>query len=319
MNRMPVLIVGTGALGTLFAARLAGAGVPVTMLGSWPEGLQALRETGVRLAGADGVIRQYPVGVAEHPAECLREYRRYGWAGARLALVLVKTWQTEQAAQQLEECLSEDGLAVTLQNGLGNIEILAHHLGSERTALGVTTTGATLLSPGLARAGGEGVVSIEEHPRLGPLTEALRAASFNVDVVADARALTWGKLVINAAINPLTALLRVPNGELLERPEARALMGALAHEAAAVASAVGVGLHFDDPARAAEDVARRTAGNHSSMYQDIQRGAPTEIDAICGAVCAHGKQTGVATPVNWTMWQLVKAVVGQGQPVRMPA
>ena len=310
MNRMPVLIVGTGALGTLFAARLAGAGVPVTMLGSWPEGLQALRETGVRLSGADGVIRQYPVGVAEGPTDC---------AGARLALVLVKTWQTEQAAQQLEECLSEDGLAVTLQNGLGNIEILAHHLGSERTALGVTTTGATLLSPGLARAGGEGVVSIEEHPRLGPLTEALRAASFNVDVVADARALTWGKLVINAAINPLTALLRVPNGELLERPEARALMGALAHEAAAVASAVGVGLHFDDPARAAEDVARRTAGNHSSMYQDIQRGAPTEIDAICGAVCAHGEGAGVATPVNWTMWQLVKAVVGQGQPVRMPA
>lgn len=317
MSALPVLVVGTGALGTLFAARLAGAGVPVTMLGSWPEGLRALRETGVRLAGADGVIRQHPVRVAEYPAEC---------AGARIALVLVKTWQTERAARQLAECLGEDGLAVTLQNGLGNIEILARHLGGERTALGVTTTGATLLSPGLARAGGEGVVSMEDHPRLKPLTEALRAASFNVDVVADARALAWGKLVINAAINPLTALLRVPNGELLERPEARALMGALATEAAAVASAVGAPRggsetrpYFDDPARAAEDVARRTAANHSSMYQDIQRGAPTEIDAICGAVCAHGELTGVPTPVNWAMWQLVKAVVGQGQPVQMPA
>ena len=310
MNEMPVLIVGTGALGTLFAARLAGAGQPVTMLGSWPEGTRALREKGVRLSGADGLIRQYPVQVAETPAEC---------RGTRLALVLVKAWQTEHAAGQLAECLGEDGLAVTLQNGLGNIEILARYLGRERTALGVTTTGATLLSPGLARAGGEGLVSIEDHPRLAPLTEALRSASFNVDVVADAGALAWGKLVINAAINPLTALLRVPNGELLERPEARALMGALAREAAAVASAVGVRLHFDDPARAAEDVAHRTAANHSSMYQDIQRGAPTEIDAICGAVCAHGQESGVPTPVNWTMWQLVKAAVGQGQPVQMPA
>jgi 2-dehydropantoate 2-reductase len=186
----------------------------------------------------------------------------------------------------------EDGLAVTLQNGLGNIEILNQHLGGERTALGVTTTGATLLSPGLARAGGEGAVSIEDHPRLGPLTEALRAASFNVDVVADARALAWGKLVINAAINPLTALLRVPNGELLERPEARALMGALAREVAAVASAMGIGTGgaplrpYDDPARAAEDVASRTAANHSSMYQDIQRGAPPRSTRR-GAVCAQ--------------------------------
>jgi len=309
MNKMPVLIVGTGALGTLFAARLAGAGVPVTVLGGWPEGLAALRKNGARLTGGDGVTRQYAVHAAKDPADC---------AGARLALVLVKAWQTERAARQLGECLREDGLAVTLQNGLGNIEVLARHLGSERTALGVTTTGATLLSPGLARAGGEGVVSIEDHPRLAPLTEALRAASFNVDVVADARALAWGKLVINAAINPLTALLRVPNGELLERPEARALMGALAREAAAVASAVGVTLHFDDPARAAEEVARRTAANQSSMYQDIQRGAPTEIDAICGAVCAHAERTGVPTPVNWTMWQLVKSVVGQGQLVEMP-
>jgi len=306
MNDTPVLIVGTGALGTLFAARLAAAGTPVTMLGGWPDGLSALRQDGVRLTGVDGITRHYPVQVAEQPAEC---------AGACLALVLVKAWQTERAAKQLSECLRQDGLAVTLQNGLGNLEILAHRLGSQRTAIGVTTSGATLLSPGLARAGGEGIVSIEDHPRLPPLTEALRAASFNVDVVADARGLAWGKLVINAAINPLTAILRLPNGGLLERPGSRVLMGALAREAAEVAAAVGVTLHFEDPVRAAEDVARRTAANHSSMYQDIQRGAPTEIDAICGAVCEHGEMRGVATPVNWTMWQLVKAAIELREPV----
>jgi 2-dehydropantoate 2-reductase len=306
MNHPPVLIVGTGALGTLFAARLSGAGVPVTMLGSWPDGLQALRRSGAQLTSADGVTRKYPVRVTDRPNEC---------AGAELALVLVKTWQTERAAQQLAECLSGDGLAVTLQNGLGNLEILSRHLGRERTALGVTTTGATLLSPGLARAGGEGAVSIESHPRVERLVDALRAAGFTVNVVPDALSLVWGKLVINAAINPLTALLRVPNGELLERPEARALMNSLAREAAAVAAAEGVSLLFDDPAVVSEGVAHRTAANHSSMYQDIQRGAPTEIDAICGAIVQRGQEHGVSTPVNWTMWQLIKAAVAPREPV----
>jgi 2-dehydropantoate 2-reductase len=302
----PILIVGTGALGTLFAARLAGAGIPVTMLGSWREGLDALRLEGARLAGSDGVTRAYPIRVVEDPLQC---------AGTRLALVLVKAWQTERAAGQLSQCLSEDGLAVTLQNGLGNLDILSRELGRERTALGVTTTGATLLAPGLARAGGEGAVSIEAHPRLGPLVEALRAASFQVNTVADARSLSWGKLVINAAINPLTALLRVPNGELLEHPETRELMDALAREAAAVAAAEGVSLLFDDPAVVGEDVAHRTAANHSSMYQDVQRRAPTEIDAICGEIVRLGEAHGVPTPVNWAMWQLVKATVAQPEPV----
>jgi 2-dehydropantoate 2-reductase len=306
MKHQPVLILGTGALGTLFAARLAGAGVSVTMLGTWDDGLEALRSTGAQLIAADGTRRSYPIHVARDPAEC---------KGAGLVLVLVKAWQTERAARQLSDCLSDDGLAVTLQNGLGNAEILSHYLSPERTALGVTTTGATLLAPGLARAGGEGVVSIEGHPRLEPLVESLRAASFTVHLVADALSLAWGKLVINAAINPLTALLRVPNGELLERPGARALMAALAREAAEVAAAEGVTLAFPDPVIAAEDVARRTAANHSSMYQDIERGAPTEIDAICGVIARRGEAYGVPTPVNWAMWQLVKAAVAQGEPV----
>ncbi len=296
--KQPILIAGTGALGTLFAAHLSAAGHPVTMLGSWENGLSALGESGARLVDADGVEQAHPVKATNNPADC---------RGQRYALVLVKSWQTERVAKQLADCLAEDGLALTLQNGMGNRELLAEALGLPRVALGVTTTGATLLGPGLARAGGEGVISVEAHPRLGPLEAALTGAGFNVQVVNDADALVWGKLVINAAINPLTALLRVPNGELLHRPAAHLLMRVLAQEAAAVARAQGIRLPFEDAVRAAEDVARKTASNHSSMFQDMRRGAPTEIDAICGAITQTGEKLGVDTPVNRVCWHLTRA------------
>jgi 2-dehydropantoate 2-reductase len=296
--KQPILIAGTGALATLFAARLSAAGHPVTMLGSWKDGLRALQENGARLVDVKGVEHVYPVEVVRDPADC-REMR--------YALVLVKSWQTERVAKQLADCLSEDGLALTLQNGMGNREQLAGTLGLSRVALGVTTTGATLLGPGLARAGGEGIISVEAHPRLGPLETALRGAGFNIQVVNDAEALVWGKLVINAAINPLTALLRVPNGELLHRPAAHLLMRVLAQEAAAVAMAQGIHLPFEDAVRAAEDVARKTASNHSSMFQDMRRGAQTEIDAICGAITQTGEKLGVSTPVNRVCWHLTRA------------
>jgi 2-dehydropantoate 2-reductase len=299
MNNEPILIVGTGALATLFAARLAANGHDITMLGTWDAGLDALTRDGARLVDSTGRASSYRVRVTRDP-EAAR--------GARTAFVLVKAWQTERAARQLAQCLAGDGLAVTLQNGLGNDDILAKSIGRERVALGVTTTGATLLGPGLARAGGEGVVSMEAHPRLGEVEAALRRARFEVQVVPDAKSLVWGKLVVNAAINPLTALLRVPNGELLRRPSARVVMKALAEETAAVAFAQRVRLPFSNPLEAAESVAQKTAANHSSMFQDVRRGAPTEIDAICGAVARTGARHGIPTPVNRLCWQLVQAI-----------
>ena len=296
-----LLLVGTGALASLFGARLAAAGVHVTMLGTWPEGLAALGEHGVRLVEAGSAERAWPVRVAADPAEC---------RDIPYALVLVKAWQTGRAAQQLAVCLPVDGLALTLQNGWGNRETLAQALGPQRVALGTTTLGATLLAPGVVRAGGQGPVTLGSHPRVGPLAGLLAEAGFDVRMAEDVAGLAWGKLVINAAINPLTALLRVPNGELLTRPEARELMGLAAAEAAAVGIAQGLRLPFTDPVAAAEDVACRTAANHSSMYQDVQRGRPSEIDAICGAVVQAGQRVGVPTPVNRTLWLLVRAASG---------
>ena len=298
---MNILIVGTGALATLFAARLSHAGHRISMLGTWKHGLDAIRENGVRLIDASGHEHRYPVHATDDPRECI---------DPKYALVLVKAWQTERAAGQLSQCLAMDGLAVTLQNGLGNDETLTQSLGLGRVALGVTTTGATLLGPGLAGAGGEGVISLQRNQTLGPLEEALKSAGFQVQIIDDAQSLIWGKLVINAAINPLTALLRIPNGELLNRPSARELMGRLALEAAMVAHAEKVILPFTDPVSAVEEVARKTSANHSSMLQDILRNAPTEIDAINGAVVQIAQRHRLDTPENRTCWALVKALTG---------
>jgi 2-dehydropantoate 2-reductase len=294
-----ILLVGTGALATLFAARLSAAGHSVSMLGTWKDGLKSLQENGARIVDANGYEQAYPVFATDD----LNEVR-----GAKYALVLVKSWQTERAAHQLRDALAKDGLALTLQNGIGNRETLIRDLGPDRVSQGVTTTGATLLGPGLVKMGGEGVLSLEQNQALGPLEAALRESNFNLQVVEDAQSLIWGKLVINAAINPLTALLKIPNGELLSRPLARRVMSALANEAAAVAQAEHVHLPFSNPVSAAEEVARKTASNHSSMFQDVQRGAKTEIDAICGAVTRRGAKHCVRTPYNRMCWQLVRAI-----------
>jgi len=296
----PILIVGTGALASLFAARLSAIGQDVLILGTWQAAIDAFNTDGVHLISEDGDDEHYSLRATSDPADC---------AGARFALVLVKSWQTERAAEQLTACLADDGLALSLQNGIGNREILTEALGAQRVALGSTTTGAALLGPAKVRPGGEGIVSLGNHPQLAPLVDLLSEADFSVEMQEDIESLIWSKLVINAAINPLTALLNIPNGELLTRPSARKLSAELAREVAAVAAAKGIQLAFADPVQAAEDVARRTAANRSSMLQDVDRGAPTEIEAICGAVVRAGEKLGIPTPLNETMRLLIKARV----------
>lgn len=302
-----VLVVGSGAMACLFAARLAASGQPVTMLGSWPEGLQALSEFGVRLVEESGEQRACAVRAISDPACC---------RGASLALVLVKSWQTQRAAQQLKTCLAPGGLALSLQNGLGNLETLAAVLGEQRASAGTTTYGATLVQPGMVRARGSGEVALADSPQLASVADLLLAAGFRVRRLKDLNSLLWAKLAINSAINPLTALLDCLNGELLAHPSAMALAHSLAEETAAVASSLHIRLPFEAPAATLQQVLRATAQNSSSMRQDLQRGAPTEVDAINGAVVRHAGQSGAPAPYNRAMWLLLKTRAGFSKEIR---
>ena len=169
-----------------------------------------------------------------------------------------------------------------------------------------------MLGPGKVRAGGEGVVTLGVYANLNSPADLLGRAGMVVESVSDIRSVQWGKLVINAAINPLAAILNVPNGALLDREPARSLLKTAAREAASVAVALGVHLPYPDPVVATEAIASRTAANIASMLQDVRRGAPTEIDVINGAIVKAGEKKGVPTPVNRTLTLLVRALRSSG-------
>jgi len=302
MTRQALLIAGTGAMACYFGARLAPY-ADVTLLGTWPEGLEAVRRDGIRVE-TNGHLETIQVKAESDLKQC---------AKVKHALVLVKSWQTERAAGQLARCLEEDGVALTLQNGLGNLEKLQAALGSECAALGVTTLGVTLVGPAHVRLGGEGPIYLAPHARLDGLETLLEQAGFTMERVDDLQSLQWGKLMVNTGINPLTALLKVTNGRLLELPEAREVMAAAARETAAVAAARGVRIPYADVAARVLEVARLTTSNRSSMLQDVLRGAPTEIDAICGAVTQMGEELGIPTPVNRVLWKLVRSLASASQ------
>jgi 2-dehydropantoate 2-reductase len=131
-------------------------------------------------------------------------------------------------------------------------------------------------------------------------------AGLTTHLVDNVDGLVWGKLAVSCGINPLTALLGVPNGFLAENESAKQVMMAAARETAVVAQTLDITLPFPDAGQRALEVAQATAANHSSMLQDISRGAPTEIEAICGAVIKYGRNAHIPTPINEKLLQLVR-------------
>jgi 2-dehydropantoate 2-reductase len=299
---MRVVVLGTGAVGSYFAARLARSGVAVTVAGSWPAGLEAIRAGIVVEEPGDSFRVSVPVARSGGP---LPE--------ADIVLVLVKSPQTAGIAAVASRALTPGGLLVTLQNGLGNREILEASAGPGRVAIGVTRAGFTLRAPGRVRAI-PGLTILGDEPALlapiAPLAVLLQSAGLPTETTPDVERLVWRKLVANCAINALSALLGVANGALSQGPRRVSLEG-VAREVGAVARARGIDLDAD-PAQLALEVARATAANNSSMLQDLQRGAPTEIDALCGAVTLEGRRLGVPTPLNEQLWRQVLA--RQAQP-----
>jgi 2-dehydropantoate 2-reductase len=287
---MRVIFWGTGAMACLFAARFALSGVArVTMLGTWKEAIHSIRKNGIRIEDAAG----------DRIVAVDAEFYDTPVPPADLAIVLVKSWQTPRVAWRLEKNLKPGGAALSLQNGLGNVETLGG-----RAFSGVTFEGATLISPGHVAHRGSGATYIAAPE---PVVDIFRRAGFEAYGCAPEKAesLIWGKLAVNCGINALTALRGVRNGELLNQRSAAVLMEKAALECAAVARARGVELPYSDPAAEVRETARRTAENISSMLGDILRGAPTECDAINGAVTREGKRLGVPVPVNEALWRAV--------------
>lgn len=300
---MQIAIFGVGALACLFGARLSQLEFQdLVLLGTWPEQISALQTGSLVLQELDGCESPYSL-----------------WAQAKLdnippvdvGIVLVKSQQTERVAKQATRLLKANGLLLTLQNGLGNAEILAEQVGSARVAVGVTAQGATVLGPGHVRHAGQGATHLAHHPqnnkRLLEIAQLFQQAGLETQISQESDGLIWGKLAVNAGINPLTALFEVPNGRLAEDDRLRQLMIDAAQEVAQLAQVQGIVLPYPDVRQHVVAVAQATATNRSSMWQDMARGAPTEIESICGAVVRLGTKLGVSTPRNAQFLHLIRA------------
>jgi 2-dehydropantoate 2-reductase len=299
---MKIVIVGPGAMGLMLAARLGMAGAQVSLLDHRAQRAQTINEQGVLLEHSQGRERlAIPAGA--DPAAL---------AEADLAVICTKAYHTQEVARTLRAHLNPQARALTLQNGAENVETLVDALGPERVLGGITSEGATLLGPGKVRHAGRGVTHI--GPARGLLDDYtcqvrdfFLKAGFETEANEGVQNLIWTKVVINAGINPLTAILDVLNGQLLELAPAREVMAEAVAEAVAVGKALGVRFLHQDMLAAVQQVARRTGANISSMRQDVLSKRRTEVAYINGAVVRQGEQVGLPTPVNRTLTQLVQA------------
>lgn len=304
---MKIAVIGTGALGSLLAATLYPAN-SVILVGRWPEQRAAIEAHGLTLIDPNGERHEKDMPITADP-HSLGET-------CDIALVAVKSIGTAQAARDAAAVLRPTGLGVSFQNGLGNLETLQAELGVARATAAVTAQGATMVAPGTVRHAGLGFTVIGQPPSLAPhsvelanrLCAEFTVAGWDCRLSPDLGELVWAKLAVNAAINPLTGILGVPNGALLDDPAWTAIMIAAAREVATVANALAIRLDPEEAVANALNVAHNTATNISSMLQDIRRGVPSEIDAICGAVVAAGTELGVAVPVNATLLDLVRQI-----------
>lgn len=298
---MRIAIVGAGAMGSLFGALLSTV-ANVWLVDPWEEHIAAIRRDGLRLIEPNGE-RSFTISATTNPLDA---------APTDLAIIQLKSYQTKWGAEVARDILKENGLALTLQNGVGNYEVLCSVLGTARAWQGVTTHGATLLGPGRVRHAGSGPTHLDARPDLAERAEEVarlfQRAGLETHFTENIDGLVWGKLLVNVGINALTALLRVPNGVLSQNPVARTLLEKAVAEAAQVVRAKGIDLPYEDPIAKTLEVAVATGANRSSMLQDVLRGTPTEIDVINGAVVREAGLLGLSAPVNEMLAELIKAI-----------
>ena len=302
---MRVCVVGCGAVGSLFAANLATLDdVEVWAYDLARDHVEAIERDGLRLTGAGEVharLQATSDAAALPPCD--------------FGIVATKAMHTEPAIRATAHAFA-DGCVATVQNGIGNEEVLAAHV--ERVIRGTTFPAGKIVAPGVVQWDVKGDTTLGPfEPQPAPLEEIERLADactrggMPTKAVADARGPQWRKVIFNAATNPLGALTGLTHGRVCERPPLRRLASQLVDEGKAVAAAQGIVLDAD-PEELIDHAARPDVAyeHKASMLQDVEARRQTEIDYLNGGIARFGAELGVPTPLNETIWALVKGVEG---------
>jgi len=300
---MKIVIVGPGAMGCLLAAFLSKSKEEIWILDHNEERAENITKSGINLTGLSGEWRCNP--------KVCSNAKDIGIAN--LLILCVKSYDTKTAITHSKALIGENTSILTLQNGLGNIEIISEITGPQNVIAGVTNLGATLLDTGKARHAGKGETIIGRID--GKITVEMRSVRelFNkvgleMRISKDIKALLWSKLIINTGINALTAITRLNNGKLTEFEGSRRIMREAVTEAIRISKRKRIKLIYDDPLAKVEAVCEATSGNISSMLQDVLRKKRTEIDFINGVIVRLGQELGIPVPTNTMLVDLVKTI-----------
>jgi 2-dehydropantoate 2-reductase len=299
---MRICILGCGAVGSIFAAHLARRGdVEVFALDVWEAHVHAINERGLRLTGAADFTAH--LKTATSPDELPR---------CDFGIVATKSIHTRAAIERAKTLFDERSAVCSVQNGVGNEEILAEHV--RYVIRGTTFPAGHVFEPGRVSfdiAGDTWIGPFEPSQtpmeKVTTLAGILTRAGMNTIALADARGAQWTKLIFNAATNAVGALTRLHHGAATRFPPTFELFNALIEEGEAVARAHGIQLH-GDPRELVQKGARGSGKHKASMLQDVEAGRPTEVDFLNGAIVEWGARAGVPTPLNRALWALVKGL-----------
>lgn len=298
---MHIAVIGAGNMGCLYGANLARAGEQVTLIDTWEEHVHQIRERGLRMEGLHGAFT-VSVGATADPATLAGQ--------ADVALIQVSAYATRAAAVSARTVLREPGCALTLQNGLGNVEVLQEVLGAGRVLAGLSFHSADLQGPGQVTHTNEGKTYLGEldrshTPRLARLSEAMERAGMNPVIEADITATMWGKFVLNCGINPLCAIADLRPGHIRQIPELDEFQTRIVEEVLALVRAKGIQLPSRTPLQEIKVYSARKF-HRVSMLQHLARGRQTEIDALNGYVVRESRKLGLSCPYNEALTALIK-------------
>jgi 2-dehydropantoate 2-reductase len=298
-----ICIVGCGAVGSLFAANLAQLDdVEVWAYDVSQPHVDAINAHGLRLTGAGDVTGR--VRATTDAA---------GLPQCDFGIVATKAMHTDGAIAATARAFADAAVA-SVQNGVGNEEVIAAHVG--RVVRGTTFPAGKVLEPGVVQWDVKGDTTFgpfeplpANHEEIERLADACTRGGMPAEAVADARPAQWRKVIFNAATNPVGALTGLTHGRVCERPDLRAIVSALVDEGKAVAAAQGITLDAD-PEELIDHAARPdVAYDHkASLLQDVEARRATEIDFLNGGIARFGRELGIATPLNDAVTQLVKAL-----------